>query len=70
MGIYVFTAQFLVDELRQNAEGADPGHDFGHHILPRIMGREPIRAFTFTGAWYWGTRVLARCGHGGRILSR
>jgi glucose-1-phosphate adenylyltransferase len=49
MGIYVFTAQFLVNELRQNAEGADPGHDFGHHILPRIMGREPIRAFTFTG---------------------
>lgn len=49
MGIYVFNAGFLIDELRQNAEGAEPGHDFGHHILPRIIGREPIRAFTFTG---------------------
>lgn len=49
MGIYVFTGRFLVDELRRNAEGADPGHDFGHHILPRLMGREPIRAFTFSG---------------------
>ena len=29
MGIYVFTARFLIDELRRNAEGADPGHDFG-----------------------------------------
>lgn len=49
MGIYVFTTRFLIDELRQNAEGVDPGHDFGHHILPRIVGREPIRAFTFSG---------------------
>jgi len=49
MGIYVFTARFLVDELRRNAEGVEPGHDFGHHILPRIMGREPIRGFTFSG---------------------
>ncbi len=58
MGIYVFTARFLVDELRRNAEGADPGHDFGTHILPRLVGREPIRAFTFSGrgtgaAGYW-----------------
>ena len=29
--------------------GAGPGHDFGHHILPRLMGREPVRAFTFSG---------------------
>ncbi|MDB5308521.1 MAG: Glucose-phosphate adenylyltransferase [Gemmataceae bacterium] len=49
MGIYVFTARFLADELRQNAEGADPGHDFGNHVLPRIMGRESVRAFTFSG---------------------
>lgn len=49
MGIYVFAARFLIHELRQNAEGAHPGHDFGHHILPRIVGREPIRTFTFSG---------------------
>lgn len=49
MGIYVFTAQFLIDELRRNAEGPDPGYDFGRHILPRLVGREPVRAFTFSG---------------------
>jgi glucose-1-phosphate adenylyltransferase len=49
MGIYVFTTQFLIDELRRNAEGVDSGHDFGTHILPRLTGREPIRAFTFSG---------------------
>ncbi len=58
MGIYMFTARFLIHELRQNAAGADPGHDFGHHILPRVVGRQPIRAFTFSGqgtgaAEYW-----------------
>jgi glucose-1-phosphate adenylyltransferase len=49
MGIYVFTARFLVDELRRNAEGQDPGNDFGRHILPRLVGRESVRAFTFCG---------------------
>jgi glucose-1-phosphate adenylyltransferase len=58
MGIYAFTAAFLVDELRRNAERPEPGHDFGHHILPRLMGREPVRSFTFSGkgtgaAGYW-----------------
>lgn len=49
MGIYVFTAAFLVGELRRNAARVDPGQDFGHHILPRLIGRAPVRAFTFSG---------------------
>ncbi len=58
MGIYVFTTSFLVDELRASAEGPDPGHDFGTHILPRLIGRQAVRAFTFSGrgtgaAEYW-----------------
>jgi glucose-1-phosphate adenylyltransferase len=49
MGIYVFTAAFLIDELRRSAAEPDPGHDFGQHVLPQIIGREPVRAFTFSG---------------------
>jgi glucose-1-phosphate adenylyltransferase len=49
MGIYVFTAAFLIDELRRSAEGADPAHDFGQHFVPRIIGRESVRAFSFSG---------------------
>ena len=49
MGIYVFTAAFLVDELRRCAEGADPAHDFGQHFVPRIIGRESVHAFSFSG---------------------
>lgn len=58
MGIYVFSTRFLVDELRRNAGQVDPGQDFGHHILPRLIGRESVRAFRFSGggtgaAGYW-----------------
>jgi glucose-1-phosphate adenylyltransferase len=57
MGIYVFTAAFLVDELRRSAADAEPRHDFGQHFIPQIIGREPVRAFTFSeggsGAPYW-----------------
>jgi glucose-1-phosphate adenylyltransferase len=58
MGIYVFSTRFLVDELRRNAQTLDPGHDFGHHILPKIIGREQVYAFTYSGlgaggAPYW-----------------
>jgi glucose-1-phosphate adenylyltransferase len=49
MGIYVFTARPLIDELRRSAEAPGPGHDFGHHILPGMIGRQPVRAFTFSG---------------------
>jgi glucose-1-phosphate adenylyltransferase len=50
MGIYVFTARFLVDELRRNAGTLDPGRDFGHHTLPAIVGRGDVYAFPYSGA--------------------
>src|SRR5947209_4324177 len=49
MGIYVFTARFLTDALGRNAQGADPGRDFGHDLLPRLIGREHVYAFAYSG---------------------
>jgi glucose-1-phosphate adenylyltransferase len=49
MGIYLFETGFLIDELRRNAADLEPGHDFGHHVLPRVIGRAPVHAFTFSG---------------------
>src|SRR5262249_27498744 len=49
MGIYVFTARFLIDELRRKAQSLDPGHDFGQHVLPGIIGREHVFAFSYSG---------------------
>jgi glucose-1-phosphate adenylyltransferase len=50
MGIYVFTARFLVEELRRNAGTLEPGRDFGHHTLPAIVGRGDVYSFTYSGA--------------------
>jgi glucose-1-phosphate adenylyltransferase len=47
MGIYVFSARFLYEQLCQNAARADAGHDFGHDIIPSIIGSHRVFAFPF-----------------------
>jgi glucose-1-phosphate adenylyltransferase len=37
MGIYVFSAQFLFDQLRRDAADAYSAHDFGKDIIPYIV---------------------------------
>lgn len=47
MGIYVFTARFMYEQLCQNAAQTDAGHDFGHNIIPSIIGSHRVFAFPF-----------------------
>ena len=47
MGIYCFTCDFLVDQLRRDADDPDSRHDFGHDILPRIVQRHGVQVFPF-----------------------
>src|ERR1044072_3072671 len=37
MGIYLFGAEFLYEELRADARDRSSGHDFGKDILPRLV---------------------------------
>ena len=37
MGIYVFDAEFLYDELVRDADDAGSSHDFGKDIIPRLV---------------------------------
>jgi glucose-1-phosphate adenylyltransferase len=37
MGIYVFDAKFLFDELKRDAEDQNSNHDFGKDIIPYIV---------------------------------
>ena len=39
MGIYVFDAEFLYDELIEDALDGESGHDFGHDLIPRLIAR-------------------------------
>jgi len=58
MGIYVFNANFLLDQLCRDATKQDSKHDFGRNIIPSVIGTHHVRAFPFrdknTGACaYW-----------------
>lgn len=37
MGIYVFNADFLYDELIDDALDAESSHDFGHDLIPKLI---------------------------------
>jgi glucose-1-phosphate adenylyltransferase len=47
MGIYVFNAEFLFDELRRDAEDAASVHDFGRNIIPSLVPRAKVYAHRF-----------------------
>ena len=44
MGIYVFNADFLYDELVADAAREDSGHDFGHDLIPKLV-RDEARVY-------------------------
>jgi glucose-1-phosphate adenylyltransferase len=46
MGIYVFTFEVLREVVRENARQSST-HDFGHDILPGLLGRYRVVAFPF-----------------------
>ena len=50
MGIYVFNAEFLYEQLCLDATQADSSRDFGHNIIPRLIGRHEVRTFPFENA--------------------
>lgn len=50
MGIYVFTARFMYEQLCQNAARPDAGHDFGHHVIPAMIESHRVFAFPFRDA--------------------
>ncbi|MEG9434415.1 glucose-1-phosphate adenylyltransferase [Terriglobus sp. ADX1] len=58
MGIYIFNTDVLLPELMADAEKTDSKHDFGHNILPGLLGRYKVSAFNFVDenrkeALYW-----------------
>lgn len=47
MGIYVFTARFLFEQLCIDATKPGSRHDFGHNIIPSVIGTHRVFAFPF-----------------------
>jgi glucose-1-phosphate adenylyltransferase len=58
MGIYVFTARFLFEQLCLDATRNQSAHDFGRNIIPAIIATHRVYAFPFQDenrkqAAYW-----------------
>lgn len=47
MGIYVFNAGFLFDQLCRDATQTESSHDFGKNIIPSILHSHVVRAYPF-----------------------
>lgn len=47
MGIYIFNAAFLFDELCRDATLPDSAHDFGKNIIPSIIDSRRVFAYPF-----------------------
>lgn len=47
MGIYVFDARFLIEQLIIDADQQDSKHDFGQNIIPRLIEQYRVYAYPF-----------------------
>jgi len=48
MGIYVFNTEFLFEQLIKDAENPDSTHDFGFDMIPDIVDKHRMFAYSFT----------------------
>ncbi|HTZ89880.1 MAG TPA: glucose-1-phosphate adenylyltransferase [Alloacidobacterium sp.] len=58
MGIYLFNTDVLLPALMKDAEDPTSKHDFGHNILPSLLGKYRMHAYNFVDengkdALYW-----------------
>lgn len=47
MGIYVFSNDFLFEQLVKDAENKDSEHDFGHNIIPSVINDYSVSTYLF-----------------------
>ena len=50
MGIYVINTDFLFQQLFEDAENPDSTHDFGFDLIPKIVDKHRMFAYSFTDA--------------------
>jgi glucose-1-phosphate adenylyltransferase len=58
MGIYIFDTETLLKALIADADDPNSKHDFGHNILPAMLGKKKMVAYSFVDenkkqALYW-----------------
>ena len=51
MGIYVFNAKFLFEQLIKDSDTVGSSHDFGKDIIPSLINRYRLYAHRFADSW-------------------
>lgn len=47
MGIYIFTADTLIQALQEDAQDSNSEHDFGCNIIPKLLEQKKVYAYRF-----------------------
>ena len=47
MGIYIFNTKFLIEQLLKDAEDKNSSRDFGHDIIPGVVDKYRVFAYSF-----------------------
>jgi glucose-1-phosphate adenylyltransferase len=47
MGIYIFNTDVLLPALIKDADDVNSKHDFGHNVLPALLGKYKMNAYNF-----------------------
>ncbi len=51
MGIYIFNKDVLFEQLTEDFQDEFSRHDFGHSILPKIVKKNRVFAYTYNNYW-------------------
>src|SRR2546427_2499493 len=47
MGIYIFNSDMLLRMLHEDSEDRGASHDFGHDVIPKLLGKARVIAYNF-----------------------
>jgi glucose-1-phosphate adenylyltransferase len=47
MGIYCFSSDFMMRILKEDAEDRESSHDFGHDLIPKLIDKSRVFAYSF-----------------------
>ncbi|MEJ2738949.1 MAG: sugar phosphate nucleotidyltransferase [Dehalococcoidia bacterium] len=51
MGIYIFNKDILLEQLVEDNADENSVHDFGHSIIPKLIKKHRVFAYTYGGYW-------------------
>jgi glucose-1-phosphate adenylyltransferase len=51
MGIYIFNKDVLLRQLAEDSMDENSAHDFGHSIIPKLIKKHRVFAYTYNGYW-------------------